>query len=444
MSRPEATSFYSSAAQSLKGCHVLLGISGGIAAYKSILLLREYQKLGAEVRCIATPAALRFVGKDTLSALSRQPVPVEVFPGDADVEDSWTRHIHWGEWADIMVIAPCTAHTLAKIVHGFSDNMLTSTVLAARCPLLICPTMDGGMYEAPATRANRAKAAEMGYTVMEPEHGSLASTLEAKGRLPEIEMIVQETGRIIVQNNMLKDDGIDVAKPLSGKNVLVTAGPTREYLDSVRFLSNPSSGKMGIAMAEAALRLGASVELIHGSLRVSLDHLKQHAGFEARSIVSAQDLYDAVSARQRSETPPDIIIMAAAVSDFRPAKQEAGKVKKKTADLHLDLEPTPDILAWLGQNRRPNQQLIGFAMETERLIPAAIEKRVRKNADYIIANTISQTPGTGASGGFESDQNEVYIIGPQTRADAPPEPVSGTKKDVASEVLRIILSRQNA
>lgn len=438
MNSPAADHTDSGATSPLAGRRIILGISGGIAAYKSVLLLREYQVRGAEVRCIATPAALRFIGKDTLSALSRQPVPVEVFPDDADVEDNWTRHIHWGEWADIMVIAPCTAHTLAKIVHGFSDNMLTSTVLAARCPLLICPTMDGGMYEAPATRENRLKAARMGYTVMEPEHGYLASTLEDKGRLPGTDAIIRETARVIAHQAPLKADDVGADKPLSGKNVLITAGPTREYLDSVRFLSNPSSGKMGVAMAAAALRLGAAVELLHGPLRISLDDLKQQAGFESSAIISAQDLFDAVSQRQQAVSPPDIIIMAAAVSDFRPAQREQGKVKKQQAALELALERTPDILRWLGENRRPEQQLIGFAMETEHLIPAAIGKLRAKNADYIIANTISQAPGEDGGSGFESDYNEVFLISPETQATAPPAPIAGTKKEVAMTALRHI------
>lgn len=443
MSRPKASESYSSETNPLRGRRILLGVSGGIAAYKSVLLLREYQQQGADVRCIATPAALRFIGKDTLSALSRHPVPVEVFPDDGDVESNWTRHIQWAEWADIMVIAPCTAQTLAKIVHGFSDNMLTSTVLAARCPLLICPTMDGGMYESPATRANRQKAAEMGFFVMEPEHGYLASTLEAKGRLPGIGHIALETARIIQKAGQTTTN-VPAQKPLSRKRVLVTAGPTREYLDSVRFLSNPSSGKMGVAMARAAAALGATVELLHGPLQIPLPESSPELEIHTYAITSAEELFEVVQKRQNAASAPDLIIMAAAVSDFRPAQPQQGKVKKQQAALNIDLERTPDILHWLGQHRKPHQQLIGFAMETEQLIEAAIEKRARKNVDYIIANTISGTPGAPAAGGFESDRNEVFVIGPETHADAPPSSLSGSKEDVALAVLRQILAQKQA
>jgi phosphopantothenoylcysteine decarboxylase/phosphopantothenate--cysteine ligase len=440
MSRTEDAGQHSSAREPLHGRRIILGVSGGIAAYKSVLLLREYQQRGADVRCMMTPAAQRFIGKDTLSALSRQPVPVEVFPDDGDVKDNWTRHIQWAEWADIMVIAPCTAQTMAKIVHGFSDNMLTSTVLAARCPLLICPTMDGGMYESPATRANRRKAAGMGFFVMEPEHGYLASTLEDKGRLPDIASIAAETARIITERMQVTDAGPGDT-PLKGKKVLVTAGPTREYLDSVRFISNPSSGKMGVAMARAAEALGASVELIHGPLQIPLPESTAEAGISSYAITSTQDMFDTIRQRQESAQAPDMIIMAAAVSDFRPASPQQGKVKKEQASLQVGLERTPDILHWLGEHRKPGQQLIGFAMETENLIPSAIEKRARKKADFIIANTIAGTPGSSSPGGFESDTNEVFVIGPGTRADAPPPSHSGSKQEVALAVLRRILAQ---
>lgn len=390
-----------------------------------------------------TPAAQRFIGKDTLSALSRQPVPVEVFPDDGDVKDNWTRHIQWAEWADIMVIAPCTAQTLAKIVHGFSDNMLTSTVLAARCPLLICPTMDGGMYESPATRANRRKAAGMGFFVMEPEHGYLASTLEDKGRLPDIEAIAGETARIISETIKATDAGPGDT-PLKGKKVLVTAGPTREYLDSVRFISNPSSGKMGVAMARAAAGLGASVELIHGPLQIPLPESTAEAGISSYAITSTQDMFDVMRERQQTDQAPDMIIMAAAVSDFRPVSPQQGKVKKQQASLQIGLERTPDILHWLGEHRKPHQQLIGFAMETENLIASAIEKRKRKNVDFIIANTIPGTPGKTAASGFESDTNEVFVIGPETHAEASPESIKGSKEEVAFAVLRRILAQTQA
>jgi len=396
---------------SLEGKRIILGVSGGIAAYKAALLLRELQKAGAAVRCIMTPSALRFLGKDTMSALSRQPVPVDVFPDDSDINESWSRHIQWAEWAELMLIAPCTANTLAKITHGLSDNMLTSTVLAARCPVVICPTMDGGMYEAPAMRMNRELAIELGYHLMEPAFGYLASGLQDTGRLPEIPAILT----YITQLLEAPEKG-----PLAGKKVVVTAGPTREYLDPVRFLSNPSSGKMGVAMAEAARKLGAEVTLIHGKIGLPIP-----PGLKAIEIVSADDLFEAVQAEHKEA---DIYIMAAAVSDFKPSRRATHKVKKDNADLQVSLESTPDSLKWLGEHRRNGQTLIGFAMETENLIDSAIKKREHKKADYIIANTIGST-----GSGFEHDTNEVYLIGNTDGAD--PIPFTGRKQDVAAEIL---------
>ncbi len=398
----------------LSGKRLILGVTAGIAAYKAAVLLREFQKCGAEVRCVATPSAFRFLGKDTLSALSRQPVPSEVFPDDADISESWSRHIHWAEWADYVVIAPCTANTLAKITHGLSDNMLTSLVLAARCPVFICPTMDGGMYDAPATRMNRVLAAELGFHIIEPESGYLASGLEDTGRLPEPEAIVQKLADFAGRENN---------QPLKGKRVTVTAGPTREYADTVRFISNPSSGKMGVAMAVAARQMGAEVTLVHGPLSVPVP-----AGMNAMPVTSAVDLFEAVKSRHKDT---DIFIMAAAVSDFMPANRMDKKVKKKDASMQIELMPTPDSLKWLGENRRDEQVLIGFAMETENLIESAVQKRRDKRADFIIANTI----GSGKTG-FGGDENEVFLIG----EDGEPARFSGSKTELALSVLEVVFS----
>lgn len=406
---------------------IILGVTGGIAAYKAAFLLRELQKEHAEVRCIMTPSALRFLGQDTMSALSRQPVPVEVFPKDSDISESWSRHIQWAEWADALLIAPCTANTLAKIVHGHSDNMLTSTVLAARCPVIICPTMDGGMYEAPATRRNRALAREYGYHLIEPEHGYLASGLEDKGRLPEIPVILDALSEILSAAQASSEAAN--SKSLSGKKVLITAGPTREFADAVRFLSNPSTGKMGFAMAAAAQKLGAEVTLVHGKVA-----LPTPQGTEAVPVVSAQDLYEAVQARHAEH---DIFILAAAVSDFRPVSRASHKVKKEGAALELKLEKTPDTLQWLGENKRLHQTLIGFAMETEDLIAQASDKRRRKKADFIVANTIGSTET-----GFESDRNEVILIGESKGAEFT-QAFSGTKQAVAEALLHRIFSDKN-
>lgn len=401
---------------SIKGKKILLGISGGIAAYKAAFLLRELQKSGAEVRAIMTPSALRFIGKDTITALTRQPVPVEVFPDDTDVSDSWTRHIHWGEWADVLLIAPCTANTLAKMVHGLADNMLTSTVLAARCPIVICPTMDGGMYESPATVKNRTLAREMGFHLIEPTHGYLASGLHDTGRLPELPVIIDELEKLITSNS-------SHSQFLAGKHVVVTAGPTREHLDPVRFISNPSTGKMGVAMAEAALNAGAKVTLLHGAISIPLPKKATCIPF-----TSAEELFEEIKKYKEA----DAIIMTAAVSDFTPKVKHQHKVKKDQADATIEFVRTPDILEWLGKNKSSSQTVIGFAMETENLIENAQKKLQKKNADWIIANTLNEPES-----GFGTDTNTIHLIGQNQEM---PQKISGTKLEVANKIINIVFS----
>ncbi|PWN06550.1 bifunctional phosphopantothenoylcysteine decarboxylase/phosphopantothenate--cysteine ligase CoaBC [Rhodohalobacter mucosus] len=394
----------------LSGKRILLGVTGGIAAYKAAYLLREFQKAGCEVRVTMTPSATRFMGTETFASLSRHSVAVEVF-NDTDPGDSWTRHIQWGEWADLFVIAPCTANTLAKLVHGQSDNMLTSTVLAARCPVLICPTMDGEMYESPAVSDNLKKASKLGFYVLEPDTGYLASGLEAKGRLPEADDILTEAARIIKKHR--------IQGPLTGKKILVTAGPTREFMDPVRFISNPSSGKMGVAMADAARALGGDVILVHGPLSAQIPERVQ-----TESFVSADDLFELV----QTHADADIVIMAAAVSDFKPSSPSDQKTKKTGRTESLDLVQTPDSLAWLGEHKNPDQILIGFAMETENLIEGARAKLDKKNLDWICANSISDD-----GSGFGSDTNTIHLIGRESM-----QTFSGSKKDIASEILSMI------
>ena len=370
----------------LSGKKILLGVTGGIAAYKSAALLREFQKAGAEIRVAMTPSAARFVGTETFSALSRNEVAHSVFSDHTDA-DNWVRHIHWTEWADAIIIAPCTANTLAKMVHGITDTMLTSMVSAARCPVLICPTMDGQMYHSKATQRNLIQAREDGYHLIEPEKGYLASGLHDQGRLPEPAAILHHTERILNRNQVLK-----------GKKVLVTAGPTREYLDPVRFLTNPSSGKMGIALARAAHLSGADVTLLLGPTSVSVPD-----GISVKSYVSSEDLFNLV---KQLWADYDILIMSAAVSDFRPANRSDNKVKKVDGSLSLELERTTDILEWAGSNRRKKQTLIGFAMETENLEDHAKSKLKNKNLDWIAANNIQY-----GKTGFEVDRNELLLIG---------------------------------
>ncbi|MEO1021737.1 MAG: bifunctional phosphopantothenoylcysteine decarboxylase/phosphopantothenate--cysteine ligase CoaBC [Bacteroidota bacterium] len=388
----------------LSGKRIILGVTGGIAAYKAVYLLREFQKLQAEVRVTLTPSATRFVGVETFSSLSGEPAAVHIFPKEGESTD-WTRHIKWGEWADLFVIAPCTANTLSKIAHGLSDNMLTSTVLAARCPILICPTMDGVMYESPSVEQNLKLVQSFGYHVLEPEDGFLASGLEGKGRLPELSEIISRASSILSPQGSL-----------TGKKVVVTAGPTQEFIDPVRFISNPSSGKMGFAMAEAARNLGASVHLVHGPV-----HIDAPIGITTEGITSSSDLFDAM----KTHRDADIIIMAAAVSDFTPSTPKNQKIKKGQADPSLQLTHTQDILKWLGEHKPEHQTLIGFAMETEDLIKNAKTKLETKNLDWIIANSLTEQ---GA--GFQGDTNAVTVLSSTESLQ-----YKGTKKEVARQVL---------
>ncbi|MFA5668578.1 MAG: bifunctional phosphopantothenoylcysteine decarboxylase/phosphopantothenate--cysteine ligase CoaBC [Balneolaceae bacterium] len=398
----------------LSGKRIILGVTGGIAAYKAVFLLREFQKAGAEVRVTMTPSATRFVGLETFASLSGHEVAVDIFPEETQSTD-WTRHINWGEWADLFVIAPCTANTLAKIANGVSDNMLTSTVLAARSPILICPTMDGEMYESPSVSKNLTIVQQFGYHILEPESGFLASGLEGKGRLPEFDSILEKASEIIGS----------IKGPLSGKKVLVTAGPTREFIDPVRFISNPSSGKMGFAMAQAAQRLGAEVKLIHGPVSIPVPE-----GIYAESIISAKDLFEST----KKFADVDIVIMAAAVSDFTPTSTHSQKVKKDEGEQNIPLTKTQDILAWLGEHKKPNQVLIGFAMETQNLVENATRKLHSKNLDWIIANSLADNDA-----GFAVDTNHVQLLGKDDSSS-----FKGTKQDVAEQVLAHIFRPSNS
>ncbi len=397
----------------LSGKRIILGVTGGIAAYKAAFLLRAFQKAGAEVRVTMTPAATRFVGVETFSSLSKHDVAVEIFPESGNAGQAWTRHIEWGEWGDLFVIAPCTANTMSKIAHGAADNMLTSTVLAARCPILLCPTMDGEMYNAPATRQNLEKIRNFGYHILEPEEGYLASGLDGTGRLPEIENILEKTASLLSKK---KAEG-----PLSGKKVVVTAGPTREHIDPVRFISNPSSGKMGFAMAEAARNLGAEVVLIHGPVSLNIPR-----EVSAVSIKSTEELFEEV----KKQDDFDLVIMAAAVSDFTPEGYHEQKVKKDEGAEEIKLKPTVDILGWLGEHKREGQKLMGFAMETQNLLENAGKKLEKKNLDWIVANSLNEK-----GSGFESDSNSVYLLGRDNRE---PQYIEGSKKEVARRILDTI------
>ena len=410
--------------------HILLGVTGGIAAYKAAYLVRAFQKRGALVRVIMTPAATRFIGEETFSALTGHEVGVHSFVQDdrqhnssaitelaqfnasEKVHNPWTRHIQWGEWADLFVIAPCTANTIAKITYGNSDNLLTAAVLASRAPILICPTMDGEMMNAPATTHNLELLKSRGFHLIEPEEGYLASGLTGKGRLPEPDHIVAHVEELLAAE----------AGPLYGKKVVVTAGPTREHIDPVRFISNPSSGKMGLAMVKAAQRLGGQVHLVHGPISLTIPE-----GIQSYTVLSAQDMFEQVKALH----PADIFIKAAAVSDFRPTTTQKYKIKKNQGKPQISLASTPDILKWIGDHKDSDTISIGFAMETTDLLEQAKAKRTKKNADWIIANYV----GSGQQG-FASHYNKVILVG-----DGVEESFEGSKDDLAMSLLRSIFLR---
>lgn len=371
----------------LDGRRILLGVTGGIAAYKSAELLRLFKRSGADVQVLMTPDATRFITPLTLGTLSEHDVLIEVFPEGE--EGTWTRHIALGRWADIFVIAPATAQSLAKLANGFSDSMLTATALAARCPILLCPAMDHDMFVHPATRKNLDLLAAYGHSVMMPAYGPLASGLIGHGRLPEPADIYRHVVDLL-QGASPENDS------LSGLHVLVTAGPTREAMDPVRYLSNPSSGKMGYALAEAASRRGATVTLVSGPTSLAAP-----PGVTRVDVTSAREMYDEVIARSTA----DIVVMAAAVSDYAPAQAASQKLKKTDAELVLRLSRTPDILTELGRRKSESQILIGFAMETEKHEENARRKLKSKNLDWIVLNKLNEE-----GSGFETDTNRVTLI----------------------------------
>lgn len=375
----------------LKGKKILLGISGGIAAYKCCELVRLYKKSGAEVKVIMTPSALNFVSPVTLSALSGNEVMINLFP-DVDPNrsstvETKTWHIYTGLWADIFVIAPATANTIAKIVHGISDNFLTSTVLSARSPILISPAMDEDMYLNEATSGNVSALKELGYYVIEPESGELASGLSGIGRLPEPETIYEHTVNVL--SGAVKD--------LEGKKILITAGPTYEPIDDVRFIGNYSSGKMGFSLALAAMQRGADVTLVAGPVS-----LKTPRHVNRIDVNTAHEMFSAVKANLNGK---DIVIMSAAVADYKPKNIHKGKIKKTAGEnIVIETERTDDILEYAGKNNS-GFKLIGFALETENEIEYALNKIKRKNLDMIVVNN-PKVEGAG----FKTDTNVITII----------------------------------
>ncbi len=368
----------------LSGKRIIIGITAGIAAYKIPLLIRLLKTAGAEVQVIMTEKAKNFVTPLTLSVVSENPVISHSF----DREDGrWQSHIELGLWADLIILAPLTANTMGKIANGIADNILLTTLLSARCPVLFAPAMDLDMFAHPSTQANIKKLQSFGYQYIPPEEGFLASGLSGKGRMPEPSVLFTH-----IKQNLHRE------QRFAGKKVLISAGPTYEKIDPVRFIGNFSSGKMGFAIAEAFAREGADVVLVTGPTHLQ----EKHPGILRKDVVSAQEMYDEV---HRHFEQADITVMAAAVADYTPATKAANKIKKKSRSLEISLVPTQDILASLGKIKREDQLLIGFALETDNEKANALQKLQNKNLDFIVLNSLKDK---GA--GFATDTNKISIL----------------------------------
>ena len=395
----------------LSGKKILLGISGGIAAYKTAHLVRLFIKAGAHVQVIMTPASKDFITPLTLSTLSKNQVYSDFFNED-DKEAMWNNHVDLALWADLFIIAPATANTMSKMANGNCDNLLIATYLSAKCPVYFAPAMDLDMYKHPSTLSSFSKLKQFGNTIIPAESGELASGLSGEGRMAEPENIVS-----FLENDLLSK------LPLKGKKILITAGPTYEAIDPVRFIGNHSSGKMGYDIAEEAANKGAEVILVSGP---SNQVLKDNS-IQLIKVVSAQEMYDACHANFENV---DVAIAAAAVADYRPKNVASQKIKKQETNLTIELEKTQDILATLGEKKR-NQFLIGFALETENEIENAIGKIKKKNLDLIVLNSLNDK---GA--GFGHSTNKVTFIDKNFK-ELPMDLKS--KEAVAQDIVNIII-----
>ena len=368
----------------LKGKKILLAISGGIAAYKMNYLVRDFVKKGAEVKVILTPSAENFVTKVTLSTLSKNAVYSDFY----DQNGTWNSHVELALWADVLLVAPCTANTLAKMVHGICDNLVIATYMSAKCPVFIAPAMDLDMYAHPSTKENLEKAERFGHHIIPAEFGELASGLEGQGRLAEPETILQKIEGFLAQNQ---------SKNLEGRTVLITAGPTYEAIDPVRFIGNHSSGKMGFSLAEEAVKRGAKVILISGptSQKTSTKNIGIHR------VTSAKEMYEQVF---KYYEKVDIAIASAAVADYAPKIVAKEKIKKSEEEFTIELVKNPDILKTMGE-KKTHQFLVGFALETQNEEENAKSKLQKKNLDMIVLNSLRDE---GA--GFQKDTNKVKIL----------------------------------
>ena len=391
----------------LKGKKIVLGITGSIAAYKACLIVRGLVKRGAEVQVVITPAGKEFITPITLSALTHKPVVSDFF---SQRDGTWHSHVDLGLWADAMLIAPCTASTLGKMANGIADNMLVTTYLSMKAPVFIAPAMDLDMYRHPSTRHNMATLRSYGNRIIEPGTGFLASGLEGKGRMEEPEVIIETLDR-----------ALDSTPSLEGRHILITAGPTYEKIDPVRFIGNYSSGKMGFALAEECYRRGAQVTLVAGPVSLSCS-----PGIERIDVESCDQMHAAAT---RVFPRCQAAVLSAAVADFKPARVSDVKINREGNGLHIDLQPTHDIAASLGGMKQPGQRLVCFALETNDEEQHARAKLKKKNADFIVLNS-TRIPGTT----FGTDDNQVAIISASGRRDYPKKSKAAVAADIVDEL----------
>lgn len=406
----------------LKNKHIVLGITGSIAAYKACTLIRLMVKAGAEVQVVITPAGKEFITPVTLSALTSKPVISEFF---AQRDGSWHSHVALGLWADAMVIAPATASTIGKMAHGIADNMLITTYLSMKAPVFVAPAMDLDMFRHPATQGNLDVLRSYGNHIIEPAEGELASHLVGKGRMEEPEEIAARLNHFFEEKETSslpeRNTGNDNELPLTGRHILITAGPTHEKIDAVRFIGNYSSGKMGYALAEVCARLGAEVTLVSGPVNLCCTH----PSVRTIHVTTAKEMYAATT----EEFPKtDAAILCAAVADFTPKTVADTKIKReKTGHLVIELTATQDIAAQLGKMKRTNQRLVGFALETDNEEVHALDKLKRKNLDFIVLNSLRDT---GA--GFSHDTNKITILAADGTSERFP---LKSKQDVAADIV---------
>lgn len=392
----------------LKGKKIVLGITGSIAAYKACLIIRELVRRGAEVQVVITPAGKEFITPITLSALTHKPVISEFF---SQRDGTWHSHVDIGLWADAMLIAPCTASTLGKMAHGIADNMLITTYLSMKAPVFIAPAMDLDMYAHPSTQSNMQTLVSFGNHIIEPASGFLASGLEGKGRMEEPETIVNALDRFF-------DEQQYADNPLHGKRILITAGPTYEKIDPVRFIGNYSSGKMGFAIAEECRKRGAVVTLVAGPVALSCSNEIKRIDVE-----NCKEMYDATT---KAFADSDIAILAAAVADFKPQTEASQKIKRGESDMTVKLCPTQDIAEVLGKQKRNDQTIVAFALETNDEELNAKKKLEKKNADFIVLNSL-RNEGTC----FQTDNNQIEIISAKGKLSFQKK----SKKEVAGDIV---------